>query len=59
MMRDGARRVWEKFATIAKQDIRKKINELQKTPSNTPIPAPTMRKEQTTSDDIVQKGKMI
>ena len=58
MMRDGARRVWEKFATIAKQDSRKKIDEEQKTPSHTPTPVPTLQKEQTRSDEIAQKGKM-
>ena len=58
MMRDGARRVWEKFSTLAKQNSRKKTDEEQKTPSHTPIPVPTLRKEQTISEEIAQKGKM-
>ena len=60
MMREGAKRVWEKFTTSSTQDSRKKLNELpQKAPSNTPTATPTIRPEQMTNDEIMHKGKMI
>ena len=73
MMREGARRVWEKFATAAKNDIRKKINEQAQTPQKNNSEqieqpkaysadhrtAPTTRIEHMTTDEIFQKGRTI
>ena len=72
-MREGARKVWEKFASAAKNDSRRKANEptqIQKahntaadeTPkirSADPRTEPMKRPNQMTNDEIMQKGRMI
>ena len=61
-MRDGARSVWEKFAATTKPDSRKKAKETQIDNNNigkaSSIP-PMKPDTQLTSDNIIQKGKMI
>ena len=73
MMREGARKVWEKFATAAKKDSRKTSEQIQpphkshneehREPANThnvdPRTVPMTRVEQSTTNEIMQKGRMI
>ena len=66
MMREGARKVWEKFTTSAKNENRKKIGDAQQT-KQTEAPnaeqqireQPTRKPNELTNDEIMQKGKMI
>ena len=71
MMREGAKRVWEKFAAVAKQNSRNKSNNEQQTPPQKeqsipiqennidPRTLPMQRPEQLTNNEIIQNGKMI
>ena len=59
-MREGARRVWEKFTTTTiEQTSRKKKKDTEQIapPENNPVPAKTP--DQMTTEEIMQKGKLI
>jgi hypothetical protein len=58
-LREGAKTIWEKFATTAKQDKRVEQVEIRQQQNSEPQAAAIITQQDPTSEEIEQRGKML